>query len=88
LEISSLGIDKHKFVWFYSEKSGQIFSMTDSTLEKQGNISKLKELEQVQQEMLLHVMQKGFYGEGLILFKVQDGCLNHVKAAVNRVFKS
>ncbi len=52
-----------------------------------GNAKKVAQLQSIVAELLVEILQRGFFGAAVVELSVQDGTIQHIRHTVERIEK-
>jgi hypothetical protein len=61
--------------------------MIQTRVQNPPQTNKIQQVESVLAKLLAESSQRGFFGEAALTLSVQDGCIQHIRVAIERMIK-
>ena len=61
--------------------------MIQTRVQAKPHMNKIQQVEAALTKLLAESSQRGFYGEATLTLSVQDGCIQHIRVAIERMIK-
>lgn len=61
--------------------------MIQTRVQTKPQMNKIQQVESALAKLLAESSQRGFYGEATLTLSVQDGCIQHIRVAIERMIK-